>query len=378
VIHELFLQNSLTPGKRTLVIVGFGMGVWIGGLFTYRSFELAGKRHGAVSLITPGINKAEIISAIKNIGGQYEEIILTGYPPFVKDVLDEMREERVKIGKGRMRILFAAEPFGEGFRDHIARQAGITNVYRDTMNIYGSADIGAMAWESPFTILARRLALKNEELFANLFRGARKLPTLAQYHPDFIVFEEQGGELYLTGNNAVPLIRYGIGDHGGVQSYDAVEEMITARGMSIHDLLQEADSTSTLHKLPLVYVYERNDFSTTLYGLQIYPEVIREVLIRNPLQKFLTGKLTMLTTFDANHDQYLEIHLELRKNKKITRTTKERTLDMIVRGLRQQISEFRELHTHLKDRALPKLHFWAYGHPTYFKSGGKQKWVKHA
>jgi phenylacetate-CoA ligase len=103
----------------------------------------------------------------------------------------------------------------------------------------------------------------------------------------------KGGELYLTGNNAVPLIRYGIGDHGGVQSYDAVEEMITARGMSIHDLLQEADSTSTLHKLPLVYVYERNDFSTTLYGLQIYPEVIREVLIRNPLQKFLVGALLL-------------------------------------------------------------------------------------
>src|SRR6185437_8865633 len=63
-IIESFLKNG-SRGKEhsTLVIVGFGMGVWIGGLITYSAYEMAARKlNYPLSIITPGINKKEIFN----------------------------------------------------------------------------------------------------------------------------------------------------------------------------------------------------------------------------------------------------------------------------------------------------------------------------
>ena len=89
-IHELiFRTSSLKQDKSTLVIVCFGMGVWIGGLITYQAFELMSRRGYPISILTPGINKKEILKALTDLAPQYEQLILAGYPPFLKDVIDE-------------------------------------------------------------------------------------------------------------------------------------------------------------------------------------------------------------------------------------------------------------------------------------------------
>jgi len=244
------------------------------------------------------------------------------------------------------------------------------------MNIYGSADIGTMAFETPLSILIRRLAVKKLELFEEIFSSIHKTPTLAQYNPLFITFEAPEGEILLTGNNAIPLIRYAIGDRGGVFNFSQLDQIFRARDIDLMKEVALAKIQRVVYELPLIFIYERIDFSTTLYGLQIYPETIREVLLEKPLHKFLTGKFTMLTKFDRRQNQYLEINLELRKKKKTSDYLKKQTLKKIVANLRQKNSEYRELHTYIGDRALPKLVFWPAEHPLYFKPGVKQKWVK--
>ena len=90
-IAESFLRNSSYGVKGpTLVIIGFGMGVWIGGLITYKAFEIASQRmNHPISIITPGINKGEIFNALRRLSPQFAQTIIVGYPPFVKDVIDE-------------------------------------------------------------------------------------------------------------------------------------------------------------------------------------------------------------------------------------------------------------------------------------------------
>ncbi|MEK7612097.1 MAG: hypothetical protein AAB407_02025 [Patescibacteria group bacterium] len=377
VAHEIFLSHHLQKNDdSTLVIVGFGMGVWIGGLITYEAFNLASnrKKH-PVSILTTGINKKEIFNALKNIAPNFKQVILAGYPPFLKDILDEAENHGINLHKLNIRLLFAAESFPETFRDYVSKKAGIRNPYLDTLNVYGTADIGAMAWETPTAILMRRLAMKKKKLFNELFTPLEKTPTLTQYNPMFVTFEEQNGQVLLTGNNTIPLVRYAVGDHGGVMSYTEAEYAIKENGF---DLKKEAGKAGIkdIYELPFVYVYERNDFSTTLYGLQVYPEPIREALLEKPINQFLTGKFTMLTKFSKNHDQYLEINLELKNGKKPTTYLEKATLLRIVATLRAKNSEYRELSDYLKKRAYPRLHFWPNEHPLYFKLGIKQKWVK--
>lgn len=373
---EEFLQNRNSGSGPTLVIIGFGMGVWIGGLITYRAFEMASQRGGyRLSIITPGINKNEIFKALKKLSPQFKTTILVGYPPFIKDIIDESVQAGINLKKINLRLVFAAEPFNESFRQHLVSNAGIDSPYVDTMNIYGSADIGAMAYETPISILIRKLAIARNQLFKDIFGDIKKIPTLAQFNPLFINFESIDGELILTGNNTLPLIRYAIGDNGGVISHSEIIKKIKSAGINIKTEIKKA-GIKAVSKLPFVYVYERNDFSTTLYGLAIYPETVREVLLENPFSRYLTGKLTLITKSNNHQDQYLEINIELSKNSQMGQSIKATLLKRIINNLCFKNSEFRELYTHFKERAKPRLVFWPAEDSKHFLPGVKQSWVK--
>lgn len=376
VLLESYLR-AVNPNYRktnTLVVIGFGMGVWIGGLITYRAFEFLNERGVSLSLITPGVNKKEIFNALRELSPLYDQTILAGYPPFVKDIVDEAEEEGIDLKKINLKLLFAAEAFTESFRDYVARKAGIRNVHNETLNIYGTADIGAMAFESPTSILIRRLVLANSELAQKVFGKIRRTPTLAQYNPHFIHFEAPSGDIVLTGKNEVSLVRYAVGDHGGVFSFTELNTLLKTAGIN---LVKEARKAGVkLEELPFVYVYERSDFSTTLYGLQIYPEVIREVLLEKRFQGALTGKFTMLTAYDKKKNQQLEIHIEEKRGCSVRKSDIQLLRKAIVEALRARNSEFRELSDFLGKRAYPKLFFWPLGHPAHFQAGAKQKWVK--
>ncbi len=376
IVHELiFRTSSLKHKESTLVIVCFGMGVWIGGLITYQAFELMSRRGYPISILTPGINKAEILKTLRDLAPHYKQLILAGYPPFLKDVIDEAVESGISFDKHRVMLLFAAEAFTENFRDHVLERANVQNSLTDAVNIYGSADIGTMAFETPLSILARRLALKNEKLFAELFRGTTKTPTLAQYLPQFVSFEAPNGEILVSGDSALPLMRYSIGDHGGVYSFAELSERFKTHGIDLKREARAAGIGPHIRELPFVYVYERLDLSTTLYGLQIYPETIREVLLDKRFNEVLTGKLSLITKFDEEQNQYLEINLELKPHKEAGKVIASEISTEIVRNLREKNSEFHELSDFLGKRSEPRLVFWKYEDPLYFKPGIKQAWV---
>ena len=265
IMLESFLRNN-PANEPTLVIIGFGLGVWIGGVITYEAFDILNQRGNyPVSIITPGINKGEIFKALKNLSPRFKTTVLVGYPPFIKDIIDESSEQGINLEKINLRLIFAAESFNEDFRQYLASKSGIKNQFLDTMNIYGSADIGAMASETPISILIRKLALNNVMLFKNIFGDIKKTPTLTQYNPLFINFESVNGELVLTGNNTMPLIRYAIGDNGGVDTYSGVIDKIKTAGFDIEAETKKLGiNLDTLPQMPFVFVYERNDFSVTL------------------------------------------------------------------------------------------------------------------
>lgn len=374
VIQELFIQNGKEPMKPTLVIICFGMGIWIGGLISYEAISRLGSRGYPVSIITPGINKAEILKILKKISPSYDQTIIFGYPPFLKDLVDEALTANINLKKLNIRFSTAAEPYSEDFRDYIASSVKLRDPVLDIMSIYGSADIGAMAFETPTSIGIRRIARINRKLFADLFNSTQKTPTLAQFIPTFLNFEQHEGDLLVTGNNSIPLIRYAIGDHGGVYSHTEMQNLLQKHGKEIPE--KKGDIFSS-NELPFVYVFERNDFSTTIYGLQVYPETIREVLIQKPFSKILSGKFTLTTKFDQKNDQYLELNLELAKNTaSINKVFKIQLLSHIIKNLSEKNLEYRELLKFIGKRAHPRLVFWPNEDPQFFKPGIKQRWTK--
>lgn len=378
VIHERFFRSStLAKNKPTLVMVCFGMGVWIGGVITYQAFQILGKKGYPFSIITPGINVSEIIKALRILAPQYPQLILIGYPPFIKDVLDAARDEGVSLADRRVAVICAAEAFTEQFRDYIAKASGVHDTLTDIMNIYGSADLGTMAFETPLSVLIRRLAMTKQALFDAIFNGTSKTPTLAQFVPEYTHFSELQGELLISGDSAMPLLRYAIGDQGGVRSLDSISALFSDHGLDLTAEVKKAGVSRADMSLPFVYVYERSDLSTTLYGLQVFPETVKEVLLQKPFVSQLTGRVALTTKYDDAHDQYLEINVELRREKAATSALSARLQNAIVRNLTLKNGEFRELFTSLGQKAVPRLHFWPHQDPLYFRRDIKQKWVVH-
>lgn len=372
---EEFLENSSHGRKPTLVIMGFGMGVWIGGIFTMQAFEIAVERtKDPVAILPTGYNRAEVFKALKRLSPEYEQTIIAGYPPFIKEIVDDAEQEGVDLKKMNIRFMFAAEAFTEMFRDYVCEKAGIENPVQDTLNIYGSADIGAMAHETPLSILIRRLAMQEPVLFEDIFGQIEKTPTLAQYKPEFIEFEVDEGELFITGNSAVPLIRYAIGDHGGVKSFSAIADIFKARGIDLLDAIKQANIK--FDKNPFVFVYERTDFSTNLHGINIYPEFIKEGLANPGIVDKVTGRFTMSTEHDENHVQFLNVVVELQKNVETDEEFQSQVLDAIYNGLIAKSAEFSEVAGNRDGKELIKITLLQNGHKKYFSSGSKQKWVE--
>ncbi len=376
IIQEKFFKNNKNKGP-TLVIVCLGMGVWIGGLITYQAVQLMSERGKfPVSLLTPGINKDEIFNALKNIAPKFSQVVLCGYPPFIKDVIDEAPARGINLKNIPLRLIFAAESFTEGFREYLKDETGIKNDMLDTMNIYGSADIGAMAFETPLSILTRKIATKNPKIFQGLFAGTTKTPTFAQYIPPFITFEEVEQQIVLTGKNAIPLVRYAIGDNGGVMSHEEVDNVFTANGLSLTKEMKSAGIQNASTKLPFVYIYERSDFASKLYGATIFPEHIKSGLMIKPLQRMVTGKFSMITQFDKKHSEYLEVNVELRANILPTKELEKAVTLALVNSLRKQSAEYENNFKQSPQRVTPRVIFWSYEHQTHFRPGVKQQWLK--
>ena len=377
IIENFFRCNELTMINPTLFIVTFGMGVWSAGLGIYTAAYLAANfKKLPISIISPGINKLEVLKILKKLAPNFKQVIIAGYPPFVKDVIDEALQERIDLKKFSMRFVFTGEAFTEEFRDYLMDKVRIKNIFTDTMNTYGTSELGAVAVESPLTVLGRRLAYEDKAIFRGLFGNTIKTPTLAQYIPYFANFECVNGELFLTGDSAAPLVRYQTGDHGGILTADQFKGILANHGISLAKEAKTLDISKQISELPLVYVYERKNLATTLYGILIYPEFIKTALFDRRLLTFLTCKFTMITKYDRKKNQYIELNLELKKGVKPKKFYKEVALEKIVETLRNKSSEFKELSNQVKGKVFIKIVLWPYEHPEFFSVGNKQKWVK--
>jgi phenylacetate-CoA ligase len=378
-LAELYLVHNFQINKKsTLYINGFAMGVWIGGVFTYQAIrDVAERGNYNISIINPGLNKQEIIKAVINLGPKFDQIIIGGYPPFIKETVDEGLAQGLIWKNYNLGFVFSAEPFSEKFRDHIIKITGIKNPYTGTLNHYGTADQGTLAYETPLSILIRRLALKNPKLFAAVFPEAQRLPTLAQYFPEMFYFEEQKGQLLCSAYSGLPLVRYDLKDRGGVINFSRMDEIFKLLGLNLEQETHKAGLQSSLWRLPFVYVYERSDMAVSWSGANIYPEHIREAHLHKKVSPFLSGKFTMEIVFNKHHNQVLRIHSELRKDKK---TINERRLieeikKITIAELLKNNSEYRVLHSSNASRMAPRVVLWPYESAPHFTGKGKQRWA---
>ena len=371
---NLYTNTFEMDQKSTLLVICFSMGTWIAGSFTTTSSFGYANKGNPVNIVTPGLEKAEAVNAIKSLAHHYKQTVIVGYPPFVKDIIEEGKRAGVKWSRTRTRILMAGETFSEEWRDYVLKLLGSKNPYFDTASIYGCADAGMLGHETPVSILARRIYNQRPKMRQAVF-GTDILPSIVQYDPERRYFESVGDELVFTSRAGIPLVRYNIKDTGGVLSYD---DMITpiADRFSKEAAARNINQDLEAWRQPFIYLNGRKDFSVTIYAVNIYPENIKAGLIDRRVRRWVTGKFTMATKNYSDMDQYFEINVELAKDFVFKPQHQDTIEAVILEKLLKFNSEFRKLHAAVDLKAIPRVHLIRFGDPQYFARGVKHKWVQ--
>ncbi len=365
---ELYLRHNFKIHKRsTLYINGFAMGPWIGGVFTYEAIRILSQRGGYdLSIVNAGVNKNEIIKTIKKLGKQFDQVIIAGYPPFVKDTVDAGTAQGLNWKDYKIGFVFSAEGFSEGFRDYVLECAGIKEHLFSSLNHYGTVDLGTMSHETPAAILLRRLALKNPKMEKELFGMSWRQPTLTQYLPELFYFEQVDGNLICSAASGIPLVRYDLKDRGGLLSSNQLKKQYK----------KELRKVGDVWNLPFVHVLERSDMVVSWYGANVYPEHVKEAHYHRGVRDNLTGKFNIRVIESKGHNSVFEIHSELRSGSKHDKKLIKQLKKVILEVLMLKNSEFRNSYNAIakKNRDIRVILHENQSAP-HFIAGGKQKWV---
>jgi phenylacetate-CoA ligase len=342
--------------RGTLAVVCFPLGTWVGGLYTTACVRHLAAKGFPVTTVAPGNNKAEILRIIPELAPHFEQVVLLGYPPFVKDVIDS--------GTGwsahRIKMVFAGEVFSEEWRDLVASRAGVADPVSDMAALYGTADAGVLGNETPKSASIRRFLAGRPELARELF-GESRLPTLVQYDPASRFFETHEGTLLFSGDNGAPLIRYHIADEGGVVPHADMARFCERNGFT----------PTEGPDLPFVFVFGRSLFTVSFFGANIYPENVTVGLEQSGISDLVTGKFVLETYEDADRNLRLRITVELAPGR-------EADPSQLAASIRAQLLRLNSEFAHYvpAGRQLPEVVLRPTGDPEYFPVGVKHRYTR--
>jgi phenylacetate-CoA ligase len=371
--EQAFHDSFRADERTTLAVVCFALGTWVGGMYTTSCCRHLAARGYPLTVVTPGNNVAEILRVVQRLGLEFEQIVLLGYPPFLKDVIDAGLAGGIDWPRYKPKLVMAGEVFSEEWRTLVGQRSGSTQPFFDSASVYGTADAGVLGNETPLSVCIRRYLAQHPEVARILF-GESRLPTLVQYDPRVRFFEVSAeGTLLFSGDNGAPLVRYHIADSGGLISYSQMLDFLGQQGFDPRQELQAISDRGT-RPLPFVYVFGRADFTISYFGANVYPENVTVGLEQAPISSWVTGKFVMQAREDDDRNPYLSIVVELSPGVVTDDARVAAIGDSILRHLRRLNSEF--AHYVPADRQYPRVELAVSGDPAYFPVGVKHRYTR--
>ncbi|MEZ5831586.1 MAG: hypothetical protein R3D05_10425 [Dongiaceae bacterium] len=359
--------------RRTLAVVCFALGSWVGGMYTASCLRWVAAKGYPLLVVTPGNKMDEILRAVKRLAPDFEQTVLFGYPPFLKEVVDAGRAEKIAWGKLNVRLVTAGEVFSETWRDLVLERLEQDEGLNSVASLYGTADAGVLGNETPVSVAIRRFLSERPEAAKALF-GEERLPTLCQYDPTSRYFEVvEGGTLAFSGDNGVPLIRYHIGDQGGIYSFEAMRAKLAEHQFDAETAVAQA-GLGRARRLPFVFVFGRANFTVSFFGANIFPETISLALEKPGLRSWTTGKFVMEVKEGLADRPRFTVAIELADKEASDATRIDLAEREILDTLLANNSEYANYVS--KDDQRPMVTLWSKGHPDYFPVGVKHRYSR--
>jgi phenylacetate-CoA ligase len=370
--EQVFHDSFSADNKRTLAVICFTLGTWVGGMFTTNCCRYLASKGYPITVITPGNNKEEIFRVVQELGSAFEQVVLLGYPPFLKDIIDTGIARGIEWKRYQIKLVMAGEVFSEEWRSLVGDRVGSQSACYDSASLYGTADAGVLGNETPLSICIRRFLSTHPDAARELF-GESRLPTLVQYDPITRFFEVIDGALLFSGDNGIPLIRYNIFDNGGIITYEAMLQFLKKWDFHPVTELQEQGGRG-IRSLPFVYVFGRSNFTVSYFGANIYPENVTVGLEQPTIREWVTGKFVLQVREDADKNRYLSVVVELAPGVEGSEDKKRAIASSILSQLQRLNSEFANYVP--PEYQMPQVELAPMGDPEYFPIGVKHRYTR--
>jgi phenylacetate-CoA ligase len=372
--EQVFRDSFRADERPTLAVICFPLGTWVGGMFTAAACRHLAARGYPITVVTPGNNPAEILRVVRALGPRFAQTVLLGYPPFLKDVVDAAIAGGFDWRCQAIRLVLAGEVISEDWRDLMAERLGLGDPARDTASLYGTADGGVLGNETPVSITARRFLARDPAAARAVF-GQARLPTLVQVDPFERYFEQHDGTLMFSADTAIPLVRYHIGDEGGLLSYADLISTLRALGCDVEAEARRGGLRG-IRPLPFVYVFGRSHFAVSYYGANVFPDTVIIGLEQPAVRELVTGKfvLEVRDDHDRNRELWIAVELSARGSEAAPEPLAEALADSILATLHRLNSEFVSYVPAARQR--PRITLWPAGHPEYFPVGVKHRYSR--
>jgi len=284
-------------GQPLITINSFSMGAWATGVNVGEAL----RQVGMVKSTGPDIDK--ILGTLEFFGSGYR-YLLTGYPPFLKHLVEAGLEHGFDWSAYQVAAIVGGEAISEEMR------AFIEHHIRPVYSGYGASDVAmGIAAETPLTVWLRKRAHSDCGLRENLLGDQQHLPMLFQYNPlDHYVETNDEGELIFTVSRPLlsPRIRYNLHDLGGTIPFDSVCALLRESGL-------EAEAGHRLHqwRWPLLYVAGRSDSTVSYMGANLYPADVERAIFAEPSDHGRYGAFCLeLATVGAGGEARPTVHVE--------------------------------------------------------------------
>jgi len=316
--------------RRTLAIVGLALGSWIGGdHFSWVLKDMAIEVPYGFAVFSPGNRHAEIIEIIRQAECFVDQIILFVCPSAIGHLRLLAEEEGQALPLSKLRYIVLGEPFPENLRSSLEHSAGLTPSASVMFSIYGSADTGVLGFESPASVLLRKLCQQQQGV-AEALGVPSTIPTFFHLADPEAFLEEVDGELCVTKWQGIPLLRYNLHDRVQLFEWKAICEALGQIGSpSLPPELSRTFLSAALAELPdLLAILGRADRCLILCGTNLTEYMLDEAVRAPELQPYLTGLYRARIGF-ARERQHLELLLEFKGGIQVS----EQTLDEVYRRL---------------------------------------------
>lgn len=310
--------------RNPIVINTFSMGAWATGLNTTIGLL------GISRVKSTGPDLTKVVDTLLELGSEHEYVI-TGYPPFLKQLADS---PKIDWNKYKISAIYGGEGISESMRKVLL------NNFTDVVGSYGASDLEInIAHESEFTIALRQALIKDESLRTALLKQSRGIiPAVFQYNPyDYLFETNKQGELLVTIcrlENLSPRIRYNIHDLGHVEQFYDLKKKLKKLGRT--DLLELAE-----FDFAVMFHYGRSDLSVDYNGAVVGPEEVKQIINANKEFSDKVSAFRLISYEDKEAHKHLAIAVEAADGESISKDHAPKLLAQIVEELQVMNLDFK-------------------------------------